>query len=63
MMKSALMKIFLNYTQTISILNSLKLNWGDIVKSSFGVVLSTSGNVSQVYGLDCRRICFEFLIY
>ena len=47
------MKIFLNYTQTISIINSLKLNWGSILKGAFGVALSTSGNVNQVYGLNC----------
>lgn len=53
MIKAARMKIFLNYTQTISIINSLNLNWGSIIKGTFGVVLSTSGNVNQIYGLNC----------
>jgi len=48
-----MMKIFLNYTQTISILNNLKLNWSDIIKNTFGIVVTSSGNINQDFGLDC----------
>ena len=53
MVSAAAMKIFLNYIQTISIINNLQLDWGDIVSEIFGVVKAAGGSIHQVYGLDC----------
>lgn len=50
---AAVMKIFLNYTQTIAILKNLQLEWGDILSQLFGTVEATGGSINQVYGLDC----------
>lgn len=50
---SAYIKIFLNYTQIISIISCLNLDWGSIMVNQFSVFNSTSGNMHQVISYEC----------
>lgn len=58
---SAFFKIFVNYMQTISIINSLKLNWDDVWSQLFQVQQISSGSLEKVMALDCIYESIFFL--
>lgn len=51
--KGALMKILLNYSQGIAIINSLKINWGNLFGNLFRSAKMASGNAYEVVSLEC----------
>ena len=50
---SAYIKIFVNYSQFMTIINSLNLNWGDIVTGMFQIHKTVSGSLNQMISLEC----------
>ena len=50
---AAYIKIFINYSQCISIINSLKLNWNEIFSKFIEMHKIVSGGVHQVLSLEC----------
>ena len=52
-MISAYMKIFVNYTQTITIINYLNLNWKNFVPEMFPALSVSSGNLKEVISIEC----------
>ena len=52
-MLSACMKIFVNYTQSMAIINTLDLNWKEIVSNMFQFHKVASGAVQQMISLEC----------
>lgn len=52
-MKAAYMKIFLNYTQGIMIINSLRLNWNKLFQDVFSYTQPMSGNVGKILTIEC----------
>lgn len=50
---AALMKILLNYTQSSTIMNSLRINWGTLIGGVFQASKILSGNLQQVIALEC----------
>ena len=64
-MIGAHLKIFLNYSQTITIINSLNLNWGQFLTGFFDIQKTVSGGAVQVLILECfihGSIFFNFII-
>lgn len=53
MMIASSFKIFLNYSQTITILNSLNLNWEGQILNIFNIHKAASGGFQQVLSLEC----------
>ena len=53
MITAASLKIFMNYSQTISILNSLNLNWEDKLLKIFSIYKGVSGGFQQVVSIEC----------
>jgi len=53
MIKGAYLKILLNYSQTITILTSLHLNWNYILLDFFNIHKVISGDVDQVINFEC----------
>lgn len=51
--KGALMKILLNYSQGIAIINSLKIDWGNLFGNLFRSTKMASGNAYEVVSLEC----------
>ena len=51
--RSAYLKIFLNYLQLVSISNSLDLKWSDLLIGYFNGNLLLSGSVLKVFSLEC----------
>ena len=50
---SAYFKIVINYSQTIAILNSLKLNWNEIIAQYFQIHKMASGSIDQILSIEC----------
>lgn len=63
--KSALMKIITNYSQTIFILNVIKIDWGKLFNNLFQAPRLLSGNVQDIIALECvfegNFLIFEFI--
>ena len=53
MLTAAYIKIFINYSQCISIINSLKLDWNEIFSKFFQTYKIVSGSFHQVLSLEC----------
>ena len=52
-MRSAYLKIFLNYIQLVSISNGLDLKWSDLILGYFNVNLLLSGSMLKVFSIEC----------
>ena len=52
-MISATLKIFLNYSQSITIINYLNLDWKILASHIMPFYKVSSGNVSQMMALEC----------
>ena len=50
MITAASLKIFMNYSQTIAILNNLNLNWKSQI---FNIHKAASGGFQQVVSVEC----------
>lgn len=53
MMNAAYMKIFLNYTQGIMIINSLRMNWNHLFDEVVSYFEPVSGNVGKIISVEC----------
>jgi len=53
MILGAYIKIFVNYSQTIAIINTLHLNWDQKLSDLFNIHKTVSGGVQQVVALEC----------
>ena len=53
MIKAATLKIFMNYSQTIAIFNSLNLNWDVQLLNIFNMHKASSGGFQEVASLEC----------
>ena len=53
MITAAHFKIFLNYSQTIAIINTLHLNWDSILLEFFNIHKTVSGGMEQVVSIEC----------
>ena len=58
------LKIFLNYSQTITILNSLNLNWEGKLLDIFNIHKAASGGFQEVLSLEClfTGICIDYSV-
>ena len=52
-LKAAYIKIFLNFSQSISILANLNLNWNALLTNFFTFLKSSSGNPQEVLAFEC----------
>ena len=69
MITAAYLKIFMNYSQTIAILNSLNLNWESKLMEMFNIHKAASGGFQNIVAFECfftginiNFICFYFKI-
>jgi len=53
MILAAYVKVFVNYSQTIAIINTLHLNWDQKISDMLNLHKSVSGGVQQVIALEC----------
>ena len=53
MITAANLKIFLNFTQTISIMNSLNLDWENKLLKVFAISKTASGAFQDVISIEC----------
>jgi len=53
MITAAYLKIFLNYSQTISIIDSLHLNWNKEISYMFNLQNTASGSFQNVITVEC----------
>ena len=53
MLLSAYMKIFVNFSQSIQIINSLNLNWDYFASILFPVFKISSGGIHRMISLEC----------
>ena len=53
MSSAACFKIFLNYSQTISILDSFNLNWDTKLLEIFNIHKVASGGLQEVASIEC----------
>ena len=53
MLTAAHIKIFMNFSQTITILTSLNLNWQGHVLEMFNIHKSASGGFQEVVSVEC----------
>ena len=53
MLTTGSLKIFLNYSQIIAILNSLNLNWEDKLLELFNIHKVVSGGFQEIVSLEC----------
>ena len=60
---AAIMKILLNYTQSSTILNSLRINWGSLIGGIFQTSKTLSGNLHQVIALECLMSSKIFKVF
>ena len=52
-LKAAYFKILINYSQTIAIINSLKLDWSQIFLDVFQAQKVASGSLHQIIAIEC----------
>ena len=52
-LSAAIVKIIVNYLQTITILKSLRLNWHEVWIQFFVVQETASGGVARALNLEC----------
>ena len=59
------LKIFMNYSQTITILNSLKLNWEGQLLNVFNIHKAASGGFQEVVSFEClfTGICINYSVF
>ena len=62
MITAASLKIFMNYTQNIAILNSLNLNWNNIILEMFNIHKAASGGLQDVVSVECFFTGLLFVI-
>ena len=64
-LKTTVIKIFVNYTQNMAIINTLNLNWKDIALNMFKVHQAVSGSLHQIISLECfiRGISINIYIH
>lgn len=53
MVKAAHLKIFLNYSQTITIINTLQINWNIVLSNFFSLNKTISGGTGQIITFEC----------
>jgi len=53
MITAAYLNIFMNFSQTISIINGLHLNWQNQVLELFNISKTASGSFQQVVSIEC----------
>ena len=51
--KAAYIKIFVNFSQSISILSNLNLNWNDLLTNFFSFQKSSSGSPHELLAFEC----------
>ncbi len=51
--KAAYIKVFLNFSQSISILANLHLNWNELLTNFFSFLKSSSGNPQELLAFEC----------
>ena len=59
----AYFKIYLNYSQIISIISTLNLTWNEKLTKFFQAYTLTSGNLQQMIALDCMIESMTIFIY
>ena len=60
MMTSASLKILMNYSQTIAILNTLNLDWEGQLLKVFNIHKAASGCFQEVVSIECFFTGFYF---
>ena len=50
---AASLNIFMNYSQTITIINSLDLNWENQMLEIFNIYRTVSGGFQQIVSIEC----------
>jgi len=63
MILGAYFKIFVNYSQTIAIINTLHLNWNQKLYDMFNLMKIVSGGVQQIIAVECLTTGFIFSCY
>lgn len=53
MITGAYIKVFINYSQTIAIINTLHLNWDEKLTALFNIHKTVSGGFQQVISIEC----------
>ena len=58
------LKIFMNYSQTITILNTLNLNWQGQLLNIFNIHKAAAGSFQEVLSLECliTGICLNYSV-
>ena len=62
MITAASLKIFMNYSQTIAILNTLDLNWENKLLEIFNIHKVASGGFQEVISVECFFTQGKYLI-
>ena len=60
---SAFFKILVNYLQTISIIQSLRLNWSAIMSQLFLVQSVSSGGMGKTANMECLLDCYNYNLF
>ena len=63
MILGAYIKIFVNYSQTIAIIQTLNLNWDQKLSDMFYLHKTVSGGVQQVIALECLMTGLIKIVY
>ena len=63
MITAASLKIFMNYTQNIAILDSLNLNWESKILEMFNIHRAASGGLQDVVSIECFFDGIIFLMF
>ena len=53
MIRAAHIKIFLNYSQTLTIINALQINWNIVLWNFFSLNKTISGGAGQILTFEC----------
>jgi hypothetical protein len=60
MISGAYIKVLVNYSQTIAIINTLQLDWDQKLSDLFNLHKTVSGGVQQVIAIECLIKGFKF---
>ena len=60
MITTAYLSIFLNYSQTIAILNSLHLNWQSNLIHIFDIYKAIAGGLQEIISIECFMTGFKY---
>ena len=67
MITAATLKIFINYSQTITIINGLKFDWDVLLLNTLNLYKASAGSLQEVVSFECfftgyRHHLFYFYI-